>query len=85
MARRTNPLRTLVVFFLGIGVMYGLVALAGSWTPALGLDLEGGTRIRLAATGEGVTTESLDEARSIIDARVNGTGVADILPFPHVC
>jgi preprotein translocase subunit SecD len=77
MARRTNPMRTLVVFFLGIGVMYGLVALAGSWTPALGLDLEGGTRIRLAATGEGVTSESLDEARGIIDARVNGTGVSE--------
>ena len=77
MARRTNPMRTLVVFFLGIGVMYGLVALAGSWTPALGLDLEGGTRIRLAATGDGVTTESLEEARAIIDARVNGTGVAE--------
>jgi preprotein translocase subunit SecD len=77
MARRTNPLRTLVVFFIGIGVLYGLVALAGSWKPALGLDLEGGTRIRLAATGEGVTTESLNEARAIIDARVNGTGVSE--------
>ncbi|MBF4770265.1 protein translocase subunit SecD [Nocardioides agariphilus] len=77
MARRTNPLRTLVVFFLGIAVMYGLVALAGSWSPALGLDLEGGTRIRLAATGDGVTTESLDEARGIIDARVNGSGVTE--------
>ncbi len=77
MARRSNPLRTLVVFFLGIAVMYGLVAIAGSWKPALGLDLEGGTRIRLAATGEGVNAESLDEARRVIDQRVNGTGVTE--------
>jgi preprotein translocase subunit SecD len=77
MARRTNPLRTLVVFFLGIVVLYGLVALGGAWTPALGLDLEGGTRIRLTAVGDNVTPESLDEARGIIDARVNGTGVSE--------
>ena len=78
MARRTaSPARTLVVFFLGVGVMFGLVALAGSWKPALGLDLEGGTRIRLTATGDGVTSENLKEAASIIDQRVNGTGVAE--------
>ena len=78
MARRTaGPVRTLGVFFLGIAIMYGLVALAGSWKPALGLDLEGGTRIRLAATGEGVTKENLEEAASIIDARVNGSGVSE--------
>ena len=77
MARRNSPMRTLVVFFIGIGVMYGLVALAGSWKPALGLDLEGGTRIRLAATGEGVNQENLEEAAAIISSRVNGSGVAE--------
>jgi preprotein translocase subunit SecD len=78
MARRTaSPLRTLTVFFIGIAVMYGLVALAGSWSPALGLDLEGGTRIRLAATGDNVTQENLDEAAAIISSRVNGSGVAE--------
>src|SRR5215210_7014018 len=77
MARRTNPLRTLVVFFLATAVLYGLVALGGSWTPALGLDLEGGTRIRLTAVGDNVTAESLDEAKAIIDARVNGSGVSE--------
>ena len=77
MARRASPARTLVVFFIGVGVMFGLVALAGSWKPALGLDLEGGTRIRLTATGDGVTSENLKEAASIIDQRVNGTGVAE--------
>jgi preprotein translocase subunit SecD len=77
MARRHSPLRTLTVFFLGIAVMYALVALAGSWSPALGLDLEGGTRIRLTAIGDGVTSENLKEAASIINQRVNGSGVTE--------
>jgi preprotein translocase subunit SecD len=77
MARATRPSRTLAIFFLGVIVMYGLVALAGSWKPALGLDLEGGTRIRLTATGDGVTSENLKEAADIIGARVNGTGVSE--------
>jgi preprotein translocase subunit SecD len=78
MARRTaRPQRTLAIFFLGILVMYGLVALAGSWKPALGLDLEGGTRIRLTAVGDGVTSENLKEAAGIIDQRVNGSGVSE--------
>ncbi len=77
MARASRPSRTLAIFFLGVLVMYGLVALAGSWKPALGLDLEGGTRIRLTATGDGVTSDNLKEAADIIGARVNGTGVAE--------
>ena len=78
MARRSaSPARTLAIFFIVMGAMYGLVAVGGSWTPALGLDLEGGTRIRLTATGDGVTSENLKEAASIINQRVNGTGVAE--------
>ena len=77
MARATRPSRTLAIFFLAVIAMYGLVALAGSWKPALGLDLEGGTRIRLTATGDGVTSENLKEAADIIGARVNGTGVSE--------
>ncbi|HEY5833642.1 MAG TPA: protein translocase subunit SecD, partial [Streptomyces sp.] len=70
MARRPgSPARTLTIFFISVAVLYGLVALAGSWKPALGLDLEGGTRIRLAATGNDVTAESLREAADIIDNR----------------
>ena len=58
MARRpASPARTLTIFFISVAVLYGLVALGGSWKPALGLDLEGGTRIRLAATGNDVTAE----------------------------
>ena len=47
----TAPGRTLSCFFLGVAVLYGLVALAGTWKPELGLDLQGGTRITLTAKG----------------------------------
>ena len=52
MARKSaRPGRTVTVFFLGLAVAYGLVALGGTWKPALGLDLEGGTQITLTAKG----------------------------------
>ncbi|WP_341229850.1 protein translocase subunit SecD [Nocardioides salarius] len=77
MARRTSgPGRTLVGFFVSTAVLFGLVALAGSWTPQLGLDLQGGTSITLRAEGD-PSEESLEEARKIIDDRVNGSGVAE--------
>ena len=65
-----------MVFFLGVAISYGLVALTGTWKPELGLDLQGGTSIRLVATGD-PSSGSLDEARKIIDQRVNGSGVAE--------
>jgi preprotein translocase subunit SecD len=77
MARRSRPSRTLAIFALAVVAMYGLVALAGSWKPSLGLDLEGGTSIRLAATGNNVTAENLNQAKNIIDQRVNGSGVSE--------
>jgi preprotein translocase subunit SecD len=77
MARKYRPTRTVVVFFVGLAIAFGLVALAGSWTPRLGLDLQGGTRISLVASGDDVTQESLQEAASIIDSRVNGSGVSE--------
>jgi len=75
-ARKPNPGRTLVVFFLVVALSYGLVALAGVWKPKLGLDLQGGTRITLIAKGD-VPGDSLAEARGIIEDRVNGSGVAE--------
>ena len=69
-ARRHRPGRTLIVFFLGVAVMYGLVALDGTWKPALGLDLQGGLRITLTAEGS-PSDENFEEARRIIDQRVN--------------
>jgi len=64
------------MFFIGLAVAYALVALVGTWKPALGLDLEGGTQITLTADGS-VTSENLDQAADIINARVNGSGVSE--------
>ena len=75
-SRQLRPGRTLVVFFLGVAFTYGLVAITGTWKPELGLDLQGGTSIRLIAVGD-PSSDSLDEARSIIDQRVNGKGVSE--------
>lgn len=71
-----RPGRTLLIFFVSVAVLYGLAAIGGTWKPRLGLDLEGGTRITLQATTKTNATK-LEQARSIIDARVNGTGVAE--------
>ena len=83
-ARRPRPGRNLIVFFLGLAVIYGLTALSQmnpddgekAWRPALGLDLQGGTRITLTAE-KAPSSENLEEARRIIDQRVNGSGVAE--------
>jgi len=68
--------RTLLLFTVGVLILYVLVALNGNWKPALGLDLQGGTRITMVAEGD-PTTENLREAANIIDQRVNGTGVTE--------
>ncbi|MFC0678040.1 protein translocase subunit SecD [Lysobacter korlensis] len=52
----------------------------GDWTPRLGLDLEGGTQLILAAQvaeGEQVTGDQLNQAVSIIRQRVDAAGVAE--------
>ena len=76
MAGKARPGRTLIVFFVGLALSYGLVAIGGVWKPELGLDLQGGTRITLIATGS-PEPESLTEAAAIIDQRVNGSGVSE--------
>ncbi len=76
MAQRRRPARTLLGFFIGLLVAYGLVALAGTWTPTLGLDLQGGTRITLIAE-DSPSEANLTEAAEIIDQRVNGSGVSE--------
>jgi protein-export membrane protein SecD/preprotein translocase SecF subunit len=75
-----RPGRTLLVFALLLAAVFGGVAAAGSWTPNLGLDLQGGTSITLTAEqvdGAAPTEESLAEAVSIIRQRVDGSGVAE--------
>lgn len=79
-ARTYRPGRRLIYFVVGVIALYALVALTADWKPKLGLDLQGGTRITLQAHTENGKTPSADsmrQARSIIDQRVNGTGVAE--------
>ncbi|RQW95653.1 protein translocase subunit SecD [Micromonospora inaquosa] len=83
-----RPGRQLAVLGFIFVVLYLLVFFAGasgSWKdrlePKLGLDLIGGTRVTLEATnsvdGKPPTAENLEEAREIIESRVNAFGVAE--------
>ncbi|SHN45055.1 protein translocase subunit SecD [Cryptosporangium aurantiacum] len=63
-----------LVFFTGDG------SLEDKLTPRLGLDLQGGTTVTLRAAqagGKAPDAEQLEQARQIIENRVNGTGVAE--------
>jgi len=76
-----HPLRTLVALFIVIAALYGVMAATRTWTPRLGLDLSGGTTITLTArntNGSGsVSATSLEQARTIIQQRVDGLGVGE--------
>ena len=78
---KQRPLRTLIVFFAVVAALFGIMALANTWSPKLGLDLRGGTTITLTArntTGTGsVDQASLDQARTIIQQRVDSIGVGE--------
>ena len=52
------------MFFLGLAIAFGLVALGGTWKPALGLDLQGGTRITLTAQGRTPAAEQPQRGRA---------------------
>lgn len=80
-AGRIRPGRYLVFFVLIVVVLYALVFFTGGGKPApkLGIDLQGGTRVTLTArTPDGSTPskDSLNQARQIIEKRVNGIGVS---------
>ncbi|AQP46050.1 protein-export membrane protein SecD [Tessaracoccus flavus] len=53
------------------------MAATSSWTPKLGLDLQGGQTITLTATNETVPIDSLELAKDIIQQRVDGLGVGE--------
>nr|WP_245531611.1 protein translocase subunit SecD [Corynebacterium capitovis] len=57
--------------------LYSLVFFTGdrAATPKLGIDLQGGTRVTLVPQGE-PTRDQLEDARTIIENRVNGMGVS---------
>jgi preprotein translocase subunit SecD len=79
-----KPGRSLAIIAALIILMYaGMLLLQGTKpTPKLGLDLQGGTSVTLTARlpeGEKgqITKSAMDQAKQIIEDRVNGTGVAE--------
>jgi preprotein translocase subunit SecD len=80
-AGRLRPWRNLAIFAGIVAVLYSLVFFTGGGraTPKLGIDLKGGTRVTLTARtldGRPPSPESLDQARQIIEQRVNNIGVS---------
>jgi len=82
----SRPGRQLVVLAAIFVILYAIVYFggSGSWhnrfAPKLGLDLIGGTRVTMQAkteNGKPPPANSLEQARQIIENRVNGLGVAE--------
>lgn len=71
------PKRAIAIFVLILFGIYALVFFTGdrSATPKLGIDLQGGTRVTLVPQGEEPTQDQLNQARVILENRVNGMGV----------
>nr|WP_272508579.1 protein translocase subunit SecD [Corynebacterium pilbarense] len=68
----------LALFTLIVIGVYALVFFTGTKTaePKLGIDLQGGTRVTLVPQGDEPTSEQLEDARNILENRVNGMGVS---------
>jgi preprotein translocase subunit SecD len=80
-AGQIRPWRYLTAFAGILVVLLVLVFFTGGGDPSpkLGIDLKGGTRVTLTArteSGQAPTNEQLQQAKQIIDDRVNGTGVS---------
>lgn len=79
--KQGRPGWILIGTFVVLAILVGAMALTKTWTPRLGLDLRGGTTITLTAantTGQGaVSKDSLEQARSIIQQRVDSLGVGE--------
>ncbi|MCL1906911.1 MAG: protein translocase subunit SecD [Propionibacteriaceae bacterium] len=79
--RRRRPGMTLLGLFVIVAIMAALMVFSRSWTPRLGLDLSGGTTITLTAISSGtggVDPANLEQARNIIEQRVNSLGVGEV-------
>ena len=71
-----------IIAALAGGIVYGALKDDHSWTPELGLDLQGGRVIILQAKtldGSAVTAESLQQSVEIIRKRVDFQGVSEAL------
>lgn len=75
---RRWPMRAIALFALIVIGVYSLVFFTGDKTasPKLGIDLQGGTRVTLVPQGAEPTREQLEDARNILENRVNGMGVS---------
>ena len=80
-ARSGRPGRTILILMALVIVLVGLMGISNTWSPKLGLDLRGGTTITLTARntagGGSVDPESLEQARTIIQSRVDSLGVGE--------
>ncbi len=74
-----SPIRELVLFVASIALLYVIMAASNTWKPLLGLDLQGGTSVTLTAksTSGAVSPDSLEQARQVIEKRVDGIGVSE--------
>jgi preprotein translocase subunit SecD len=79
-AKRSSSGRPLVLVLLLLVVLYGSMALSGTYAPSLGLDLRGGTTVTLkpiATTGGKIKSSDLSTAENILSNRVNALGVGN--------
>ncbi len=76
-SRKSRPAVVLILLLVVIALMYAIMAGTRTWTPKLGLDLQGGMTITLNATNPTVPSESLELAKDIIQQRVDGLGVGE--------
>ncbi len=76
-----RPGRTLIVLAVLVAGLIALMGVANTWTPKLGLDLQGGTTVTLTAanvSGSGaIDPNSLQLAKTIIQQRVDSLGVGE--------
>ena len=79
-ATRSSSGRPLALVLLLLVLLYGGMALAGRYTPVLGLDLRGGTTVTLkpvTTSGNKVKSSDLETAKNILLNRVNSLGVGN--------
>ena len=80
-AKRSNPGRALIFVLIVVVALFGGMLLSGTHSPALGLDLRGGTTVTLKprelVQGASIKKSDLNTAVSIMRNRVNGLGVGN--------
>lgn len=74
------PVRTLIALLVFLAALVAIMIGTSSWVPKLGLDLRGGTTVTLTAStdnGRAPSSDALEEARGIIQSRVDSLGVGE--------